>query len=43
MNQVNQWLDSEIEALLTEKQKKQYAEIKEERNRRHPPPHPPKF
>jgi hypothetical protein len=40
MNQVNQWLDSQIEALLTEQQKKQYIEIKEERNR-HQPPHPP--
>jgi Spy/CpxP family protein refolding chaperone len=36
MNRVNQWLDSQIEALLTEQQKKQYAEIKEERNRRLP-------
>ena len=40
MNQVNQRLDSQIEALLTEQQKKQYSRIKEERNRRHPPPRP---
>ena len=36
INQVHQWLDSQIESLLTEQQKKQYAEIKEERNRRLP-------
>jgi Spy/CpxP family protein refolding chaperone len=40
MNQVNQWLDSQIEALLTEQQKIQYTEIKKERNR-HQPPRPP--
>jgi len=42
MNQVNQWLDSEIEALLTDQQKKQYTGIKKERNQRQPP-HPPNF
>lgn len=42
MNQVNQWLDSEIETLLTEQQKILYTEIKEERNRRQSP-HPPNF
>lgn len=41
MNRVNRRLDSEIEILLTDRQKKQYAEIKKERDQHRPPPPDP--